>query len=103
MNVEVERNTSEDGLKRELWRLQYELDKGLRLTSVHHQVRASKRHKWRDEAKWDHMDERPYASKLERPRTLPTSVREEALGWVVQAVREADVFIGWYNYRSQVR
>lgn len=33
----------------------------------------------------------------------PTSVREEALGWVVQAVREADVFIGWYNYRSQVR
>lgn len=103
MRLEIERNATPDGLKRELWLLDFQLDKGLRLSSVHHQARASKRHKWKDEAKWDHMDERSYNSKLERPRTLPTSVREAALEQIVQAVRNTDIFIGWYNYGSQVR
>lgn len=103
MRMEIEYKLAEDGLSRELWVVYYDFQKGIRLASVHHQSRNTRRHKWRTTVKWDSADTRSYNSRLEAPKYLPMVVLGEVISQVTAKVRDADVYIGWYNYESQVR
>lgn len=102
MRLEIERNVNETSTARELWVLGFDFSRGLRLQAVYHQSRATRRHKYKNDKKWDSMDERPYNSQLPRPRSLPAEVKKQALEEVWKAVRDCNVFIGSYNYKDQV-
>lgn len=100
MNILIER-LSDPG-HRETWEFQYNEGNGLKLDRYSIQHRQTKRHKWVTEAKWDHMDERRYNSKLERPTAIPADVLKEAITEIIRKIESTPVFIGWYNKASEV-
>lgn len=97
--TEFETEASEDGLSRKLWVFRITATE-IVLTSVHHQSRKTKRHKFTG-PKWDSHDERSYVSELPRPNYIPTLVLLAAEQVWRELGGDTPVYIGWTNETSR--
>lgn len=97
MQIEV-KNLSGDKLSRKYWRLEY-VGICFRLTFYAEQCRLTTRHKWTGPF-WDCRDERSYHSKLNRPKSIPKWVVDDA----IKQIPRPQFFIGWLNneYRAVI-
>ncbi|AHJ10770.1 hypothetical protein P106B_87 [Rhizobium phage vB_RglS_P106B] len=88
-------------LSRDLWVFDYSETYGFRLVEYRQEKRQTTRHKWVAE-KWDSMDERRYNSALDRPTAIPENVLLWARLEMIKRIKEADVYIGWFNEESKL-
>lgn len=105
MRIEIPHNESDDGLTRELWTLMWEPHQGYRLVNVQHQIRVTKRSKFKVNAflEWSYSHRTDVLHRLPKPTEIPLSVMMRATALVVDEARKAPVFIGFYNEESLYR
>jgi hypothetical protein len=101
MRFEVERFVNYPN-ERKVWHFIWDEVHGFRLHAYKEQTRKTKRSKWEGKS-WDSMDERAYASSLQRPTSIPSEIMHDARKHVESLIYKHPVYIGWFNTNCQVK